>query len=336
MGTITFSSILFLRVKEQWRKLIEQDVFTFSYFIPSFLDKVQIESLIRNFIKISPFLGIILSAKVWYTYCTTHTIKGFWGGNFIIGNLLALPIFSTLFFLITEKRFRKKIFWGSIFVGLTTSLVLPMERSIIIGFLGALLFFILLFYKGKTLNLKRFLTFIIICFLITFPFIVKSPKIHYWWNVITNPKISYQEKINTISSGRIVIARGALQLIDNAIKQHDYIKLLIGWGYGPQKQYKNLPGYWKNKIDEYESLLPLTVFINGGLLGLIFVLWFYIALIKLSLKVLRSKSLQEGIFISAVWVNAIYHLFTLFWVPINAIFYIFLALVEKNLKKGNN
>jgi membrane protein YdbS with pleckstrin-like domain len=65
-------------------------------------------------------------------------------------------------------------------------------------------------------------------------------------------------------------------------------------------------------------------------LGLILVLWFYIALIKLSLKVLRAKSLQEGIFISAVWVNAIYHLFTLFWVPINAIFYIFLALVEKN------
>lgn len=37
--------------------------------------------------------------------------------------------------------------------------------------------------------------------------------------------------------------------------------------------------------------------------------------------------------LSAVWVNMVYHLFTLFWVPINGIFYILLAVIERLTEK---
>ena len=160
-------------------------------------------------------------------------------------------------------------------------------------------------------------------FAVTIP---NSPKVKIWIKTLS------RGDINSFSSSRVVIAKGACKLVQKAWQERIYSKFLIGWGYGPQKQYKNLPPGLQF-INEYESFLPLTAFINGGILNLIFIAWFYIAAVYLTYRVLKRKdSPLFGIKLtltSAVWVNLIYHLFTLFWVPINAIFYILLALVEK-------
>ncbi|HIP86651.1 MAG TPA: hypothetical protein EYH18_03340 [Aquifex sp.] len=156
--------------------------------------------------------------------------------------------------------------------------------------------------------------------------IYNSPKVKIWIEHLS------REDINSFSSNRILIAKGAFELIRKAWEEGDYAKLLIGWGYGPQKQYKNLPPNLQF-INEYESFLPLTAFINGGILNLIFVVWFYFAAVYLTYRGLKNSCSQffgmKLVLISSVWVNLVYHLFTLFWVPINAIFYIILALIEK-------
>jgi hypothetical protein len=143
--------------------------------------------------------------------------------------------------------------------------------------------------------------------------------------------------LNYISSGRIVIAKGAIELIEEAYHKRDYVKLLIGWGYGPQKQYNNLPGYWKRKINEYESFILLTEFINGGAINVIFIIWFYISAVILTFKIFRNLKSRDDLillsFISATWVNLIYHIFTLFWVPINAVYLLVLGLLEVLTRK---
>ncbi|MEO2153266.1 MAG: hypothetical protein ABGX24_02475, partial [Aquificota bacterium] len=90
LSVITLSSILFLKVKEQWRRLLEQDFFSFSYFVSRTLEREYLEKLLKVAVVLSVLAGWVLSLKVLYTWHFHHFTKGFWGGNFIIGNLLAI------------------------------------------------------------------------------------------------------------------------------------------------------------------------------------------------------------------------------------------------------
>ena len=325
--TITVSSVLFLRVKEQWRRLFEQDFFSLSYFATLGLEKEKTLQLAKWFIKISPILGTLLSAKVLYTYHVSGDVKGFWGGNFVIGNLLALPFFATVYLFLRTEKFLLKILLpalGGLF--LYTSF-LPVERSVILGFIAGFTVFGLAFLR--LYSPKKLIPIFAISLMGGILVLSQSPKVKYWMNLLNSPH-SLEQKLNNLSSQRLEIAKGALQLIEEAIKKHDYIKLLIGWGYGPQKQYHNLPSYL-HFINEYESFVFLTEFINGGLLNIIFLLWFYGTLIYLTWRILKQKDdlfLEKITLLSAVWVNMAYHFFTLFWVPINGIFYILLASIE--------
>jgi len=330
LSTITLSSILFLRVKEQWRRLLEQDFFSLSYFSVFALDREKVLRLVEFFLKLAPLLGLIVSIKVLYTYCTTNDVKAFWGGNFVIGNLLALPFFASLYwFFKTERKLLKLTLLLLATIFLYTSL-LPVERSVILGFLLGISIFIIPLIRFSKLSIK-WITLIIFVTLSGISIATyQHPKVKYWIYLLKNHS-NIEETVNRISSGRVVIAKGALELIENATQNGDYTKLLIGWGYGPQKQYNNLPRYF-HFMNEYESFVFLTEFINGGILNIFFLLWFYIALIYLTLKVLRKRDnlyMEKIVLVSTVWVNMGYHLFTLFWVPINALFYIFLALVER-------
>ena len=330
LSVITLSSILFLRVKEQFRRLIEQDFFSLTYFVGFVFSKEKAERFLKYLIYFSIFAGIILSAKVIYSYFVLHNYKGFWGGNFVVGNLLAVPFFGSLYLFFNTKSLFKVIFLT--FAGLFIfASFLSVERSVILGYLIGLTIF--LYGLVKFYRLKRIwiLTLLGIFILIGGFAAVKNPKIQHWYQLLK--KQEFNEKIiNTFSSGRITIAKGALELVENAIKQEDYLKLLIGWGYGPQKQYNNLPKGLRF-INEYESFVFLTEFINGGLLNLVFIIWFYISAIILTIGIFKSKMQQTFLLslaiVSAIWVNLGYHLFTLFWVPINALFYTLMVLLEK-------
>ena len=325
LSVITLSSALFLRIKEQWVRLLEQDFFSLSYFATFGLDRERAIRLAEYAILLSLPLGLLVSAKVLYTYFSAGDFKAFWGGNFIIGNLLALPFFSTLylFFFKSHSKFRfLYLLFGLLFLLVA---FLPFQRSVILGFIAGIFLFAIGVYKVFGISKKVFLilTLILLGFAVT---IHNSPKVKVWIKTLS------RGDINSFSSNRVVIAKGACKLVQKAWQEGDYAKFLIGWGYGPQKQYKNLPPGFQF-INEYESFLPLTAFINGGILNLIFIVWFYIAAVYLTYRVLKRKdSPLFGIKLtltSTVWVNLIYHFFTLFWVPINAIFYILLALVEK-------
>jgi hypothetical protein len=332
LSVITLSSLLFLRVKEQWRRLIEQDFFSLSYFVGHLIPEEKLPLLVKRLIQITIIFGWLLSLKVLYTYYFQHDYKGFWGGNFVVGNLLALPTFGSLYFFLSEKGFWKKVLYlisGLLFLYVS---FLPVERSVILGYLIGLIIFAIAFgsfYK----KWKILLGILFLSLTVVGTVALQSPKVRWWIHLLQHP--NKVEALNRISSSRILIAKGALELIEDAIKRGDYLKLLIGWGYGPQKQYKNLPKGLQF-INEYESFVFLTEFINGGLLNLIFVLWFYLISVVLTVKVIKDKGKHFWIavvLISSVWVNLGYHLFTLFWVPINGIFYILLGFVEKLVKK---
>ncbi len=342
LSVITLSSILFLKVKEQWRRLLEQDFFSFSYFVSRTLEREYLEKLLKVAVVLSVLAGWVLSLKVLYTWHFHHFTKGFWGGNFIIGNLLAISFFSALgSFFYKDFPLWWKLFSlisAPLFVGV---IFLPAERSVVLGLIvGLFIFFLALLKVFKSWKFRLSLVGV---FIVSIPLsvflIYQTPKGKRWFYLIKNHGIN-EQTLNSLSSGRVVIAKGALELIDKAIKEGDYLKLLIGWGYGPQKQYHNLPGYWGRVINEYESFLPLTAFINGGLLNVLFLLWFYVALGILTFRVLKEEInnlwwLKVAV-ISAVWVNMVYHLFTLFWVPINAIFYLLMGTVERLTEKGKD
>jgi hypothetical protein len=333
ISTITLSSILFLRVKEQLRRLAEQDFFSFSYFIGNLVKTERLPQIVSELIQITLITGWILSLKVLYTYYFQHDYKSFWGGNFVVGNLLALPTFGSLYLFFHRKNLLEKIFYIlSVLLFLYVSF-LPVERSVILGYLIGFFVFGLAYAR----YFKKWKTFIAVSVaVISLIGIVsyQSPKVKNWIYQINGE--NKLRVVNTISSGRIEIAKGAIELIEDAIKRGDYLKLLIGWGYGPQKQYKNTPIPF---INEYESFVFLTEFINGGLLNLIFILWFYLAAIALTFKAIKIRNEHFWlvlVLISSVWVNLVYHLFTLFWVPVNALFYIMLNFSEKLIKIENN
>ena len=325
LSVITLSSILFLKVKQQWNRLLEQDFFSLSYFAVFGLDKKRVTKLVEYTLTISPLLGLLVSLKVLYTYFSTGDFKAFWGGNFVIGNLLALPFFGSLYFFSFKKNFKFRylyLFLGILFLFVAS---LPTERSVILGFIVGILVFLIGIYKLLGFS-KKVLIVAGLTFLGFTVSVYNSPKVKIWIEHLS------RGDVNSFSSNRILIAKGAFELIQKAWKEGDYAKFLIGWGYGPQKQYKNLPPYLQF-INEYECFLPITAFINGGILNLIFVIWFYLAGIYLTYRVLKNRVSHffgmKLALISSVWVNLVYHLFTLFWVPINAIFYILLALIEK-------
>jgi len=102
IGHITvldISSLLFLKVPEQFRRLAEQNIFSLTYFIPQIFTKRNLKKLSFIIAFYTIFLGYLVSLKVFYTAFTQGNIKAFWGGPFIIGNLLAIPFFSSLAFI---------------------------------------------------------------------------------------------------------------------------------------------------------------------------------------------------------------------------------------------
>lgn len=325
LSVITLSSILFLKVKQQWIRLLEQDFFSLSYFTAFGLDKKRAKKLVEYILTLSPLLGLLVSVKVLYTYFSTGDFKAFWGGDFVIGNILALPFFSSLYLFFFKKDWNFRYIFLLLGILFLFVAFLPIKRSVILGFILGILIFLIGIYKlfGFSRKVLIVLGLAILGFTIS---IYNSPKVKIWIEHLS------REDINSFSSNRILIAKGAFELIRKAWEEGDYAKLLIGWGYGPQKQYKNLPPNLQF-INEYESFLPLTAFINGGILNLIFVVWFYFAAVYLTYRGLKNSCSQffgmKLVLISSVWVNLVYHLFTLFWVPINAIFYIILALIEK-------
>jgi len=331
LTVIDLSSTLFLRVPEQCRRLLEQNIFSLTYFLAFLLREETVKKLAEWIVKISIPLGVIVSLKVLYSYWFAHDIKAFWGGNFIIGNLLALPFFASLYYIFHSQRWIFRVIFLFLAVLFLSVSFLAVERSVILGFLiGITIFGIAIFKNLKGRKWK--LTFLgsVLALITVGGFIaINNPKVEYWLHLITTRGIN-EQTLDSVSSGRVVIAKGALELVDKAIKEGDYVKLLIGWGYGPQKQYKNLPPSWQF-INEYESFILLTEFINGGLLGVLFIVWFYIAAIILTVRSLKNQNYfwWKIILLSSVWVNLGYHLFTLFWVPVNSLYYLFLGLVER-------
>jgi hypothetical protein len=341
LSVITISSILFLRVKEQWRRLIEQDFFSFSYFLAFIFEKKHTKKLLQCLAYLSVLGGFLLSLKIFYSFSQTHNgreVQGFWGGLFILGNLLSFSIFASLYLFLIENRKFLKFIW--LIAGLTFIIAtfMPDTRSVYLGLFTA----VLIFYIG-TLKVFKSLIYrisslgmVIALFLLGFYFLIHSPRFGFYERIYHKYGLS-EKSLNHISSGRVVIAKGAIELIEKAYREGDYVKLLVGWGYGPQKQYNNLPGGWKKIINEYESFILLTEFINGGIINVIFIIWFYVSAIVLTFRIFRNLKSKEDLllltFISAVWVNLIYHLFTLFWVPINSIYYLILGLLEKLTKE---
>jgi len=338
LAVLDLSSALFLRVSEQWRRLVEQNFFTLSYFFPKVLDPEGVLKLLRWTLAAAPLLGLLLSAKVWVSFLVYGEIKAFWGGKFVIGNLLALPFFASLYFALTgEGLWRKVLFSGGAALFLWTAF-LPFERSVVLGFLAGLLLFgaaAFSLLKDRRARAALLAGGLLLAAAGTAA-ALQNPKVEYWIKLVESRGLN-AETLNALSSQRVVIAEGALELVERALEEGDYLKLLIGWGYGPQKQYENLPPPLNRIINEYESFLPITEFVNGGLLGLLFVVWFYLAAARLTRETFKRRDelfLLKVSVLSAAWVNLVYHLFTLFWVPLNALFFVLLAAVEVLNQRG--
>ncbi len=333
ISTITLSSVLFLRVKEQWRRLIEQDFFSFSYFLAFTQTEENLKKLLVWFAYLSIPLGWAVSLKLFYSYFVHHDIKAFWGGKFIIGNLLVISVFSALYLIYSDRNIWIRILSALSVPVFVEAIILSEARSVFFAFVLTIPVFILGTVKVIRSRWYKFIAVeLLILGLLSLVIYLPQDRRVKWWKAELNKHGLTVQVLDALSSKRITIAKGAVELIQRAINERDYIKLLIGWGYGPQKQYKNLPGWFKTHLNEYESFVFLTEFINGGFLNLIFIVWFYISAVILTRRVFKNLKTREDLlklsFMSAVWVNLLYHLFTLFWVPINALYYLILGILE--------
>jgi len=339
LAAINLSSFLFLRVKDQWRKLAEQNFFSLSYFAAFSFGSGEARKLLELFTYAAVAGGTVLSIKVLGSYFLENKARGFWGGSFVVGNLLALSLFSALYLFKKYRLPLLKTFFAAAALLFSVAATLPGRRSVILGFaVGFLIMGAALWLSVRERRRRAALLAVLtVLFASSAAVFVTGERFQRWKTVIQEKGLT-EATLNTISSSRVQIALGAWDLTKKALEEGDYLKLLIGWGYGPQKQYRNLPKKWmKEKINEYESFLLISEFINGGLLNVIFIIWFYAAAVFLTVKALKraKEDLLPASFMAAVWVNLTYHLFTIFWVPVNAIYLLILGLVERTLKEKN-
>ncbi len=296
-------------------KSLEEGIFQLLYFLDVKSDKEQIKKIIYLFLTI----GIILSFVVLYFYITKHKIKPIWGGAFEVGQFFGM--FSLMAFFVSvycyKQKSKKTFLFFAVFLFFFAILIFAHKRSPLLGYLVVAYLSIIVLYKNKLFPKALFWGFNIlltISLIGGYIYLSKTDKRFKTFNeMIIGEKPFSSKTLDIAASGRVRIAKDAILIIKNDIKNHRWTNVLIGHGirsgyYLPHKYS------WKS-LTKYESIFILSEFIEKGLIGLLAIL----AIFFLAFKKFLTVKIQnvEDVFILGIFVPLLIHLvgsiFTFFW-----------------------
>ena len=152
-------------------------------------------------------------------------------------------------------------------------------------------------------------------------------------NVIMGKEPLNYQTLNRISSARVGIGYDAVKIIQNDIKEGNYINLLIGHGVrsGYYLPHERSPKTWV----KYESVFILSEFIEKGIVGLIAELFIIFIAFKTFLTVkIRGNTdiIALGLFIPLL-IHIIGSVFTFFWDALLPLYLLLFKLGELYFSK---
>ena len=297
-------------------KAVEEGIFQLIYFYKTDVNR----RTVRNVIYLFVFIGIFLLPVVFFKYFTVGETRPIWGGTFEVGQFYAEFALMTVLLGIAvwkEKDNRKIILYAGLFFIFAVVLILTHRRSPILGFFIIFVLLSFVLSKNGIINKKIFAGLIISSLVVGVSGYIYLSQTDVRFktlnNVIMGKEPLNYHTLNRISSARVGIGYDAVKIIQNDIKEGNYINLLIGHGvrsgyYLPHE--RSLKTWVK-----YESVFILSEFIEKGIVGLIAELFIIFIAFKtfLTVKIRENTDIIAlGLFIPLL-IHIIGSVFTFFW-----------------------
>ncbi|MBK3333183.1 hypothetical protein GWK41_08875 [Persephonella atlantica] len=329
-----FSTVLF--APKMIFKAVEEGIFQLIYFYKTDVNR----RTVRNVIYLFVFIGIFLLPVVFFKYFTVGETRPIWGGTFEVGQFYAEFALMTVLLGIAawkEKDNRKIILYAGLFFIFAVVLILTHRRSPILGFFIIFVLLSFILSKNGIINKKIFAGLIISSLVVGVSGYIYLSQTDVRFktlnNVIMGKEPLNYHTLNRISSARVGIGYDAVKIIQNDIKEGNYINLLIGHGVrsGYYLPHERSPKTWV----KYESVFILSEFIEKGIVGLIAELFIIFIAFKtfLTVKIRENADIIAlGLFIPLL-IHIIGSVFTFFWDALLPLYLLLFKLGELYFSK---
>ncbi|MCX8076243.1 MAG: O-antigen ligase family protein [Aquificaceae bacterium] len=307
----------------QLGKAIERGVFLLAYPFGGFLKADSRALLVFNYFLV--LAGLLFLPLTIYKFYKTGQPAMLWGGWFEVGTFYSIFAVASFSLFLYHRR----LLYLLILVLFVGTVFMTMRRSAILGLAFALLAFV--FLLGKKASKK---TLLAVVFILLTGFVLSSlllVRIDFryatLYEVLTSQRSLNEEALDLILSGRWQIAKAGIEVVKRDLQEGNWLELLIGHGV-------NSGFYLEPKSPVggiYESVLPLSEFIEKGLLGLLGVLWVYVAYAKFLLK-FRIQGKEDCLLMPlllSLGIHLVGAVFTFFWDAMLPLFLIMFNLVER-------
>ncbi|MDQ7055511.1 MAG: hypothetical protein Q9M89_03075 [Persephonella sp.] len=313
-GVSVVSTVLF--APKMILKAVEEGLFQLIYFYRAQIDKKAVKNILFLFI----LTGILLVPVIFYRYFSEGKPLAVWGSTFEVGQFYAeFALFAVLLGVAAWKvKDRKKlIFYLFLFALFSFILILTHRRSPLLGFFVVFVLTTFVLNKNGIINRKIFSALLIALTVVGvsgYAYLSQTDiRFKTLNNIITGKEPLNYQTLNRISSARVGIGYDAVKIIQNDIKEGNYINLLIGHGVrsGYYLPHERSPENWL----KYESVFILSEFIEKGLAGLLAELFIIFIAFKtfLTVKIRENTDIIAlGLFIPLL-VHIIGSVFTFFW-----------------------
>ena len=268
--------------------------------------------------------GLLLLPVVFYRFYKTGQPAMLWGGWFEVGAFYTLFALSAVSLLLFSRRW----FYILPLLTFTITVFFTMRRSAMLGFAFALLALLYLLRRRLSFKFRMSLLFLVVlAFTVsTYLLVHKDPRYATFWQVLTGRQALTEEALNTISSLRWQIAKAGIEVLSKDVKEGHILPLLIGHGInsGLYLEPKSPTG------GVYESVFILSELIEKGLVGLVAVLWVFIAYFRflLRFKVENQKDYLLLPFLLMLGVHLVGSVFTFFWDAMLPLYLVYFRLAE--------
>ncbi|MCX8163929.1 MAG: hypothetical protein N3D14_00865 [Aquificaceae bacterium] len=307
----------------QLGKAVERGPFLLAYVLGGFL-KVDKKSL-YTFNLLLVFSGLLLMPVVFYKFYKTGQPAMFWGGWFEVGSFYTIFAVASLSLFFYSNRFLYLISF-MLFAGIV---FFTLRRSTMLGLGFSLLAFALI--VGKSKSRKAFfgilLTLLFGFSVSTIILVDKDHRYRALYEVLAQQRSLDEETLNTVSSYRWEIAKKGIEVVSKDIERSNWFNMLVGHGI-------NAGFYLEPRSPVggiYESILPISEFIEKGLLGFLTVIWVYILYGRflLSFRIYSKEDYLLMSFLLALGAHLVGAIFTFFWDAMLPLYLILFSLVER-------
>lgn len=303
-------------------KGIERSIFMFVYPLGSYV-KVS-EKFLYTFNRMLLMMGYAFVPIVIYKFYRTGEPAPLWGGWFEVG------IFYSIFSLSALSLFfkRRRYFHLLTFFLFFCFVLLSSRRSTLLALGITLAIFAFL--------LRRYLSFkflVVLSVLLSFMggsafylLVKKDERFGTFYQVITGQKPINDDTLNKISSLRWQNFKAGMEVVKKDMRDKNLLPLLIG--HGINSGFLLEP---KSPIGgTYESVIFLSEFIEGGILGLLGIVWTFISYYSFIIKCrINQDTVLLSPFLLAPSVVFAGSIFTGFWDSLLPLYLIWFRVAEK-------